>query len=482
VRLREVRTHSRRCAALLGLAGSLAAVVLALGAGPAAASGTVTCPPDDGTDLQTAINGGGTVTVNGTCHGNFDVANDVTIQGGSPGATLDGDAAGSVLTIHNDATVTIKNLRITNGFNSNSGGGIDEFDCSTHVTLTNSTVTGNLANDEGGGVFFACGVLDVVASKVTGNSAFLGAGMEIEDSLVHMINSTVSGNTTGSDGAGGGMRIVNSDATLTGVTVSNNQAGDEGGGIYVENTDLQVTGSTITGNRTTELAVPTGGGGIWMGNSQVSLDSTRVSWNSSAAWGGGIAYYGHEQLQQGLTLTNSTVDHNTAAFSGGGIYSRARFGDATVTIDRSTVSFNRVTDGDGGGLSNYGECDDTASVVATNSAFGGNLALDGEGGAIYNSNGGCSGGAATVTLAKTRIGQIGTSLNPNQARYGGGIFNENGDGFASLSVQPGSSIVHNRAIADGGGIFNCAGADLSIAPGVSILLNSPNNVVTRPCY
>src|SRR5262249_54814283 len=151
----------------------------------------------------------------------------------------------------------------------------------------------------------------------------------------------------------------------------------------------------------------------------------------------------------------------------------ARFGDATVTLDHSTVSFNRALDGDGGGLSNYGECDFTASVVATDSALGGNLALQGEGGAIYNSNGNACGpgGSANVTLAKTRVGQIGTSLNPNQAAYGGGIFNENGDGFSSLSLQPGTVVVHNRAVHDGGGVFECAGASLTIAPGVSVFLN-----------
>jgi fibronectin-binding autotransporter adhesin len=290
----------------------------------------------------------------------------------------------------------------------------------------------------------------------------------------------VAGLSAGMNGAGGGLYVDDfSSATLTGATVSNNQAAYEGGGVWVgDSSTLQATASTIASNRTTSAAIVYGGGGIWMADSQVSLNSTLVSWNSSADFGGGIAYYGHNQMQQGLTIASSMIDHNTAAFSGGGIYSKASLGPASVTLDGSTVAFNRVTNGDGGGISNYGECNNTASLVATNSAFGGNLAKSGEGGAIYNSNGvACGSATALVTLSKTFVGQIGYTLNPNQARYGGGIFNENGDGFSSVSLQPGTNVVHNTASVNGGGVFNCGGASLSIVFAV-LLFNSPNNIAT----
>jgi len=70
----------------------------------------------------------------------------VTIQGGSPGATLNGDANDPVLTIHNGATVTIRNLIITNGASDCFGGGLDIYDFST-VNLFNTTVTGNTSCD-----------------------------------------------------------------------------------------------------------------------------------------------------------------------------------------------------------------------------------------------------------------------------------------------------------------------------------------------
>src|SRR5690349_9415046 len=78
---------------LLFLMGSLAAVVLAFGAGTAAASGSYTCTGIEASD-EPAVNGllgsGGTVTLYGPrpCVGTFTVTSNVTIQGANS-ASLD---------------------------------------------------------------------------------------------------------------------------------------------------------------------------------------------------------------------------------------------------------------------------------------------------------------------------------------------------------------------------------------------------------
>jgi predicted outer membrane repeat protein len=457
-----------------------AATVLLFSAGLAGATTTnVHCTDSvaDQATLQAAINAGGTVNVFGTCLGDWTINSDVTLQAGAPGATLDGNAAGSVLTVPDNRRLTTRSLKITNG-SASSGGGIKMVGCNSYATLNSSTVWANTASN-GGGIDAGCGVLTLTASTVKTNTAPFGGGISGSGCDCELFNSTVDGNTNGMFGVGGGISVGGgSYLKLTGSTVSNNQGAYEGGGILISESVLQATASTITGNRTTQLSVTYGGGGIWMADSQVSLDSTRVSWNTSADFGGGIAYYGHSQQQQGLTVTNSTIDHNRAAFSGGGIYSKASFGPASVSLDHSTVSFNKVTNGDGGGISNYGDCGHTASILATDSAFGGNLALSGQGGAIYNSNGNCAGGdVALVTLSRTLVGQIGNSVNPNQASYGGGIFNEPGDGASDVSIQPGTHVVHNKASVTGGGLFNCSTATYSLLPGATVFLNQPNNIV-----
>ncbi len=370
----------RRVAQLLVLAVMAAAGALAFGAAPALAAGSWTCQGSAAGDagLQGLITPGGTVTIYGPlpCVGNFSVTANTTIQAGTPTATLDGNGTGAVLAVSGGASLTLRHLKITNGSTS-GGGGVDVACCGSTLNLTNTQVTGNVA-DFAGGVFIDDGTINAVASAVSGNSASSGGGIYAQDfATVNLTNSSVSGNTNGTGGAGGGLFVTdNSTATLTGATVSNNQGAYEGGGILVAGgSTLQATASTITHNQTTEILNVYGGGGIWMQDAQVSLDSTTVSWNTSADYGGGIAYYGHNAHQMaGLTVTNSSIDHNTAAFSGGGLYSKAESGPATVSLDHTTVAFNRVLDGDGGGISNYGDCGNTASLLATSSAFGGNLA------------------------------------------------------------------------------------------------------------
>jgi hypothetical protein len=73
------------------------------------------------------------------------------------------------------------------------------------------------------------------------------------------------------------------------------------------------------------------------------------------------------------------------------------------------------------------------------------------------------------------------SLNdedPNLAEFGGGIFNENGDGTSSLTLKQGTAVTYNYASSDGGGIYNCGGASLFIIDHSGARFNDPNNVVS----
>src|SRR5581483_9368657 len=147
---------------LLALAAAVTAALLV--AGPASASGSYTCPPNTGADVQTGINDGRTVYIHGTCHGNFYVdannALNVTLIGLGTNPTLNGDGTGPVLEISGPANVTIKNLTLTNGSNEVGGGifahpGCDETDtiCGTpNITVIGSKITGNFAAG-GGGVY-----------------------------------------------------------------------------------------------------------------------------------------------------------------------------------------------------------------------------------------------------------------------------------------------------------------------------------------
>jgi hypothetical protein len=64
----------------------------------------------------------------------------------------------------------------------------------------------------------------------------------------------------------------------------------------------------------------------------------------------------------------------------------------------------------------------------------------------------------------------------NQAKFGGGIANDGTGGSASVSLQTGTSVHHNSAANDGGGVFNTGGGLLTIAPSATVASNTPDNV------
>jgi hypothetical protein len=144
-----------------------------------------------------------------------------------------------------------------------------------------------------------------------------GGGVFVDGQGINTLENVV---ITGSTGASGGGILVLSGATLDviGSTISNNDAVDangEGGGI-ANSGQLTVKSSTIAGNRVT-LALTGTGGGIWM--AETGSASTLVS--------------------------NSTIAGNSVPSSGGGIY----LGNGSLFVESSTIARNRSDSDDVGG-------------------------------------------------------------------------------------------------------------------------------------
>ena len=168
------------------------------------------------------------------------------------------------------------------------------------VTLTNSTVSGNSAYDEGG--VRNDGTLTLTDSTVSGNSANrLGGGVANRVGTVILTNSTVSGNSAGSQGGGVDNRVGT--VTLTNSTVSGNSAGSQGGGVYNRGGGtLTLTNSTVSGNSA-------GSQGSGVDNfSTLILNETLISGN--AAPSGGPEVFNRRQ-------NDVTADHFNLFGSGG---------------------------------------------------------------------------------------------------------------------------------------------------------------------
>jgi hypothetical protein len=371
---------------------------------------------------------------------------------------------------------------ISNNSAGGFGGGIEAIDFGT-ANVTNSSVAGNTAGEAGGGITFGgFELLNLTGATVTRNSAgFDGGGIiGLEVAFLNGTASTVSSNVAGSeaiaigdpfDSFGGGIAMLDADATLTNTHVSANTAPGFGGGIFTED-----GGFTFDGGAPPAAAAPSAHVGRFPQLSLPMLKPAR-----------GVVPALPVIISPGLNLISSTVDHNTATVgAGGGIANESCEFDSPVTLTGTTVSINRSTGSDldtdsgGGGYVQYGnDCENgtTASLVATNSQFGGNTAKSSVGGAIFNVNFG-PGGAGLVTLAQTPVMRLPMYLNDNQAKYGGGIFNY-GDG-ANTTLQPGSHVVHNQAFVNGGGVFNDCEATLTVVPGALLMFNTPNQVFTNP--
>ncbi|MBL9162638.1 MAG: hypothetical protein JNL18_07910 [Planctomycetaceae bacterium] len=152
--------------------------------------------------------------------------------------------------------------------------------------------------------------------------------------------------TGGASDVGAGIWVSDADLTLRGVRVVENAASNAGGGIYSENVErLLVSSSEISGNT---VGTNGAGGGIY---DHRDLDSepglqvinSTISGNTVAGAsgkGGGLYLYRDADSSTVLLpIISATIAFNTAA-SGGGVYSATLTGSAFVQIRNSIVTDN----------------------------------------------------------------------------------------------------------------------------------------------
>ncbi len=303
----------------------------------------------------------------------------LTINGlGADELSVSGNNASRVFNVNdgdsvNQIEVVIEGLTITGGnaagedFSQQSGGGIFNRES---LELSNSTISGNSSEDEGGGI------------------------ANYDGSTLKVIDSTISDNSAGGDGGGitnrGTLIVKNS-------TISGNTSNDQGGGIYSQST-VEVKNSTISGNTASES-----GGGIHnSGDGTVEVIDSTILDNTAQIDGGGI-YNTDDGL---IGLTGTIVQGNIAGDDGGGI---ANFDNGLITVDSSTIEGNEAIGDDGGGIYNIGN--GTVEVIRS-------LIIDN----IANTTSGTGGGILNRGTARVIDNSI---ISGNSASNGGGIFNEN---------------------------------------------------------
>lgn len=256
------------------------------------------------TDWAIYING--TISGTNTIEISSNSASSLTITGvtGSGTDVLNGNEEGTVLSISTSVPVIIKNLKITGGKTSGSGGGLN-IGSSASVTLAGGAV-------------------------IAGNTASSGGGVYNEGKLF-MYGSAVIG-----------------DANATSVATSSNyanKASENGAGIYSpsgsiylgysnESTKTPLSGG-IYYNYSSGSSYSSGAGICGENGSYIYMDSGNISYNTiDNRMGGGIAFYGT------FTMSGGSISYNKTAVvdgteSGGGI----RVG-GTFTMSNGSINNN----------------------------------------------------------------------------------------------------------------------------------------------
>ncbi len=385
-------------------------------------------------------NGTGTMTIDGT-----------TIDGNTASGAGADNGGGGIYALNGGTVNIINSATIANNVAdgaSGSGGGI-LVDADANLTVDTAIIRANRANRAGGGIEIVAGTGTISLTNTNLNSNNVGIAPAVA-----------------APGNGGGLHISgNQDITITGGTVSNNDAASEGGGlwngtglmtlsnivldnnsaqgdaavngggaIYNNGGDIDASDLTITDNLATGISGS--GGGLFSTDGDITINNSELSNNSANRAGGAI-----EIVDGDLEIDNSDILNNDvngtagvpAPGNGGALHIS---GAAMVDIDNSNISNNTAAT-EGGALWNQVN----STMVISNSLMDGNVAngtaIDNGGGAIFNN------GGATEVYDST------LSNNDANGSNGGAIANEIG----TLIVEV-STISTNTSTLDGAGIYN----------------------------
>ena len=266
----------------------------------------------------------------------------------SNGSLSETDAGGGVR--NDQSTLTLNNCAVVSNFGGQFGGGIYNDGGTASLTIFNCTISNNRAGlvggspggAFGGGIYNNNGTLEISDSTISGNFANerCGGVYNSVSGTLSLRDSVVDGNTVMFQppfvGRAGGIFNAGT-AEITNCTISHNAGVGQGGGVDNQGS-LTIANSTLSNNTVV---------------------------NS----GGGISNSGP------LTITNSTISGNSASFKGFGNGGGIHNGNATVTISSSTISGNSAgsLEGFGGGIYIVTGTLEIDNTILNASGSGGNI-------------------------------------------------------------------------------------------------------------
>ena len=360
-----------------------------------------------------------------------------TITGNS--ATLDGGG------IYNNGTATVTNSTFSGNSSSHIGGGIYNNSIGT-MTLTNTTITGNSTNGgDGGGIYnnppgmFAGGIVTLTNTIVAGNTA-TGSGPDLNGAIT----------------SGGRNLIGKTDSSSSGIT--NGTKGD-----IVNNMPLLGTLSSNGGPTPTIPLLP-GSPAIAHGDTTVCNATTGTAPVNGKDQRGSprqaaVCSIGAFEPQNAAYTVGSLSDSDNAgtlAACQSATNTTCRLRDALAlapsAYDTETITFNGTGNGKitltsrtltvAGNVTITGPTSGAGVIVDGGCTFNGTICTSGTGVTVFTVNPGVTVGISNLTI------QHGHAVTSN----GSGIYNNGG-----MVTLTNSTITGNVAPNSGGGIYNVGG-------------------------
>ena len=181
----------------------------------------------------------------------------ITLRNGT--LTRSGAAQFRLLQVSATGNLVLRDMTLSNGGGATyaADGGIVTTETDSVLTIINSTVSGgSVSSSLSAGGIFASGTFNLVNSTVSGNTAGRGGGLLLQNGPALISNSVISGNVaSNSIGAGGAMYLPSADVTIVNSTITGNYATATGatrpGGILsdISGADLILRNSIVWGNR-----------------------------------------------------------------------------------------------------------------------------------------------------------------------------------------------------------------------------------------
>lgn len=241
---------------------------------------------------------------------------DLSIRNGN---NSDGDGGG-LFVITEFANITIENCEFSSNVTVLDGSGAQVFSDSGNIILTNNTFINNIAGNSGGGVEVTSisGDISITNNTFDNNSSIANIGGADVDSDSGII--TVTNNTFINNSAGGLAGAFQSDTGSEGITLSDNFFMDNSATINAGAVDIKADSVSIilTNNIFIRNSAVDNGGGATLLGREITLTNNTFTLNSTNADGGAVSIDVTEV--ETVNIFNNIAFNNTAVGDGDDIF------------------------------------------------------------------------------------------------------------------------------------------------------------------